>query len=200
MSGCDWCLINEKMKRYHDEEWGVPVHDDRKQFEFLMLEVMQCGLNWNMMLQKREVFQQCFEDFDFDRIANYTEADVKRILSTEGMIRSPRKVSAVIHNARCFLAVREKFGSFSKYLWAFSDNQMILYNGHESGIVPAKNGLSDKIAKDLKKRGFQFLGSVTVYAHLQSCGIINDHSEDCPRYRELIESYPTVRKRRFKEG
>ncbi len=174
MSGCSWCLINEKMKKYHDAEWGVPVHDDRKQFEFLMMEVMQCGLNWNMMLQKREVFRKCFDGFDFEKVATYTETDVERILNTEGMIRSERNINAVIHNAKCFQAVREEFGSFADYIWNYTDGKMVLYTGHEKGNVPAKNGLSDKIAKDLNKRGFKYLGSVTVYAHLQASGMVND--------------------------
>ena len=108
MDGCTWCLCNEKMKKYHDEEWGIPLHDDHRQFEFLMMEVMQCGLNWNMMIQKREIFRQCFDGFDYDRIAAYTEEDIERILSWEGMIKSRRKVEAVIHNARCFQKVREE--------------------------------------------------------------------------------------------
>ena len=108
MEGCTWCLCNEKMKKYHDEEWGVPLHDDHRQFEFLMMEVMQCGLNWNMMIQKREIFRRCFDGVDYDRIAAYTEADIERILTCEGMIKSRRKVEAVIHNARCFQKVREE--------------------------------------------------------------------------------------------
>ena len=198
MSGCSWCLMNEKMKLYHDTEWGVPVHDDRKQFEFLMMEVMQCGLNWNMMLQKREVFRKCFDGFDYDKVAGYTDSDIERIICTEGMIRSERKIKAVIHNARCFQAVREEFGSFSDYIWNYTDGKMVLYTGHEKGSVPAKNGLSDKIANDLKKRGFKYLGSVTVYAHLQASGMINDHSEECEQYRKLIAKYPTATKRRYK--
>ncbi|MBQ8666101.1 MAG: DNA-3-methyladenine glycosylase I [Lachnospiraceae bacterium] len=200
MSGCSWCLINEKMKKYYDKEWGVPVHDDQKQFEFLMMEVMQCGLNWNMMLQKREVFRKCFDGFDYDKVAAYTDEDVERIVNTDGMIRSPRKVKAVIHNARCFQAVREEFGSFSEYIWGYTDGKMILYAGHEKGSIPAKNGLSDKISKDLKKRGFKYLGSVTVYAHLQASGMVNDHSEECKQYKKLISKYPTITKRRYKEG
>lgn len=200
MSGCSWCLMNEKMKLYHDTEWGVPVHDDRKQFEFLMMEVMQCGLNWNMMLQKREVFRKCFDGFDYDKVAEYTDSDIERIICTEGMIRSERKIKAVIHNARCFQAVREEFGSFSDYIWNYTDGKMVLYTGHEKGSVPAKNGLSDKIANDLKKRGFKYLGSVTVYAHLQASGMINDHGEECEQYRKLIAKYPTATKRRYKES
>ena len=195
MERCGWCLINEKMTRYHDEEWGVPLYDDQKQFEFLMMEVMQCGLNWNMMVQKREIFRACFDEFDYDKVAAYGEADVERILDFEGMIKSRRKIEAVIHNAQCFQTVREEFGSFSEYLWRYSKGKSILYAGHQKGRQPAKNALSDEISRDLKRRGFKYLGSVTVYSHLQACGIINDHLESCFRYRELVEQFPTVRKR-----
>lgn len=192
---CEWCLCNEKMTRYHDEEWGIPLHDDRKQFEFLMMEVMQCGLNWNMMIQKREIFRQCFEAFDYDKIAAYGEADVERILAWEGMIKSRRKIEAVIHNARCFQTIREEYGSFSQYIWAFSKGKTILYAGHQKGKIPPRNILSDEVSKDLKKRGFKYLGSVTVYSHLQACGVINDHLEGCFRYKDIVENYPVVRKR-----
>ena len=196
---CLWCLCNEKMIKYHDEEWGVPLYDDQKQFEFLMMEVMQCGLNWNMMVQKREIFRECFDGFDYRKVAEYTEADIRRILETEGMIRSERKIRAVIHNAQCFLKIREEFGTFSTWLWSFSKGKTIMYMGHQKGKIPAKNGLSDVVSKELKKRGFKYLGSVTVYSHLQACGIINDHVEECFRYRELIEDNHVVRRRRNQE-
>ncbi len=196
MERCAWCLCNEKMTRYHDEEWGVPLYDDKKQFEFLMMEAMQCGLNWNMMIQKRDIFRECFDGFDYQKVADYTEADVLRIMETKGMIRSQRKIEAVIHNARCFIKVREEFGSFSDYIWGFSKGRILLYIGHEKGMLPAKNGLSDLVSKDLKKRGFRYLGSVTVYSHLQACGIINDHEERCFRYREVITGHQTMRRQR----
>ncbi len=196
MERCPWCLGNEKMIRYHDEEWGVPVHDDRKQFEFLMMEVMQCGLNWNMMIQKREIFRGCFDNFDFDKVSAYEETDIDRIMNTEGMIRSRRKIEAVIHNARCFQKIRAEFGSFSKYIWGFTEGKTYLYMGHQKGNVPARNGLSDRISADLKKRGLKYMGSVTVYSHLQACGIINDHWDGCFRYQELISCTDVGRKRR----
>jgi DNA-3-methyladenine glycosylase I len=189
---CRWCLSNAAMTRYHDEEWGVPLRDDKKQFEFLMMEAMQCGLNWNMMIRKREIFRQCFDDFDFDAVAAYSEADIQRILETEGMIRSRRKIEAVIHNARCFQCVREQFGSFSDYLWGFSDGKIFRYDGHQAGGLPARNGFSDRVAADLRRRGFRYLGSVTVYSHLQACGIINDHEAACFRYGEILGRYPAV--------
>ncbi len=199
MDRCPWCTCNEKMIRYHDEEWGVPVYDDQKQFEFLMMEVMQCGLNWNMMIQKREIFRECFDRFDYNKVAEYQEAEIERILNTEGMIRSRRKIEAVIHNARCFQKIREEFGSFSDYIWGFTGGKTYLYTGHQKGEIPARNGLSDRISKDLKKRGLKYMGSITVYSHLQACGIINDHLETCGRYRELLAVTDAVKKRRDKE-
>ena len=199
MNRCPWCMCNDKMIRYHDEEWGVPLHDDQKQFEFLMMEVMQCGLNWNMMIQKREIFRQCFDNFDFDKVAGYGEEDIERILNTEGMIRSRRKAEAVIHNARCFQKIRDEFGSFSDYIWGFTEGKTYLYTGHQRGEMPARNGLSDRISADLKKRGLKYMGSITVYSHLQACGIINDHLETCFRYQELLDMTDAVRKRRDKE-
>lgn len=199
MSYCGWDSASELDRTYHDTEWGIPVHDDRKQFEYLMLEVMQCGLSWELMLRKREVFRQCFDNFDFDKIALYDEKDVERIMKTEHMIRSERKIRAVINNAICFQKIREEYGSFSRYLWAYSDNKTILYTGHDQGLIPVSNGLSDKISKDLKKRGFKYLGPITVYSHLQACGIINDHDAQCPCYRKIVEHYPVVQKRRYKE-
>ena len=199
MDRCPWCTCNEKMIRYHNEEWGVPVYDDQKQFEFLMMEVMQCGLNWNMMIQKREIFRECFDRFDYNKVAEYQEAEIERILNTEGMIRSRKKIEAVIHNARCFQKIREEFGSFSDYIWGFTGGKTYLYTGHQKGEIPARNGLSDRISKDLKKRGLKYMGSITVYSHLQACGIINDHLETCGRYRELLAVTDAVKKRRDKE-
>jgi DNA-3-methyladenine glycosylase I len=196
---CPWCDLTEKMMRYHDEEWGVPVHDDRKQFEFLMLEVMQCGLNWNMMIEKREIFRECFAGFDYDAVAAFGEADIERILTTPGMIKSRRKVEAVIHNAGLFQQMIAEYGSFDQYLWKYSGGKTILYMGHQNGHHPVKNGLSERISRDLKKRGFKYLGPVVLYSHLQACGVINDHTKECFRYQSIIENYPTVRKRRDNE-
>ena len=199
MSSCDWGFRFEAMKTYHDTEWGVPLHDDRKQFEFLMMEAMQCGLSWNLIIKKREIFRSCFDGFDYDKIAGYAETAVNRIMNTEGMIRSPRKIEAIINNARCFQQIRAEYGSFDKWLWKSSGGKTICYMGHEKGAVPVSNGLSDEIAKELKKRGFKYLGTVTVYSHLQACGIINDHDKDCPCYQRINEAHPTVRKRRDHE-
>lgn len=199
MSYCNWDTTSEMNIRYHDTEWGIPLHDDRGQFEFLMMEVMQCGLNWDLMIKKREIFRSCFDNFEYDLIAEYDEADIQRIMNTEGMIRSERKIRAIINNARCFQKIREKYGSFDKWLWSFSDNKTILYHKHNDGYIPVSNGLSDKISKELKKRGFKYLGTVTIYSHLQACGIINDHGKNCPCYKNIVENYPTVYKRRYLE-
>ena len=201
MGYCTWAGMNELNKVYHDTEWGIPVHEDRKMFEHLILECMQCGLSWDLMLKKRDVFRKCFDDFDFDRIAEYDDSDIDRIMNTEDMIRSPRKIAAVINNARCFRKVREEFGTFCDYLWAYSDGKTILYTGHNKDIakIPVSNGLSRRISKDLKKRGFKYVGEITIYSHLQACGIINDHDEECDCYKRINEQYPTVNKRRDKE-
>ena len=152
MSYCDWDTTDELCLRYHDEEWGVPLHDDRGQFEFLSLEVMQCGLNWTMMLHKREVFRACFAGFDFDAVAAFGPDDVERILETPGMIRSRRKVEAIVGNARCFQQVRAEFGSFDAYLWGMAGGATILYNKHADGWIPVSNGLSARVAADLRRR------------------------------------------------
>lgn len=183
---CAWCQINEPMVRYHDEEWGTPLHDDRKQFEFLLLEVMQCGLNWNMMIQKRAIFRQCFAEFDFNLVADFKEEDIARILEVPGMIRSRRKIEAIIHNARKFQEIIREFESFDRYLWGFTGGKTYVYKSHQTGEIPARNELSDQISQDLKKRGFKFMGSITVYSHLQACGIINDHRPECWRFKELV--------------
>lgn len=199
MGYCGWANTDPLDKVYHDTEWGIPVHDDRHMFEHLTLECMQCGLSWVLMLKKREIFRKCFDNFDYDRIADYNEADVERILNTEGMIRSPRKVNAIINNARCYQKVREEFGTFCDYIWSYSDGKTILYQGHDAGRIPVSNGLSARISKDLKKRGFKYVGPVTIYSHLQACGIINDHDKDCPCRKKILDGYPTVVRRRDEE-
>ncbi len=199
MGYCGWAGINEANQKYHDEEWGIPVHDDRRMFEHLTLECLQCGLSWDLMLKKREIFRACFDQFDYDKIAAYDDADAERIMNTKGMIRSPRKIKAVINNAQCYRKVREEFGSFCDYIWSYSEGRTILYEGHDTGGIPVSNGLSKKISQDLKKRGFQYVGPVTVYSHLQACGIINDHDGRCPCYRRIVNNYPTVNKPRDSE-
>lgn len=192
MSGiirCPWSEGNDLLRAYHDTEWGVPVHDDRIMFEHLFLEAMQCGLNWNMMLVKRAIFRECFADFDYEKIALFTQDDVQRIMETPGMIRSRPKILAEINNAQKFIDAAREFGSFSRYLWEYTGGKMRVYASNAVSM-PAKNDLSEAIAKDLKKRGFKYLGPVTIYSHLQACGIINDHARDCFRFDELCGAHP----------
>ena len=183
---CAWCCDNGIVQKYHDEEWGIPLHDDRKHFEYISMEVMQCGLNWTMMLKKREIFKQCFSDFDYVKIADYTEQNITEILGVEGMIKSRRKIEAIITNAKAYLKIIEEFGSFDQYIWSFSNHESLVYLKHHRGQGEVSNEISDKLSKDLKKRGFKYLGSITVFSHLQACGIINDHSPECYMYAKLI--------------
>lgn len=199
MNYCGWRSLSPLDRDYHDNEWGIPIHNDRTQFEYLTLEVMQAGLSWELMLKKREIFRACFDNFNFNKIAHYTDTDRQRIMNTPGMIRSVRKIDAVISNAQNFLEIIAKYGSFDRYLWAFSDNKTIVYPSHADDHVPVSNHLSQKISKDLKKRGFKYIGPVVMYSHLQACGIINDHDHDCPRYQYILDHYPTVMKRPYGE-
>ena len=199
MSYCNWEHTSFLNQKYHDNEWGVPVRDDRKQFEYLMMEVMQCGLSWDLMINKRDIFRKCFDNFNYDKIASYDDTDINRIMNTTGMIKSPRKINAIISNAKCFQQIRKEFGSFCNYIWAYSDNKTILYDKHNTGYIPVSNGLSDKISRDLKHRGFKYLGSITIYSHLQACGIINDHDENCPRFSYINKRTQTVHKKRLLE-
>ena len=187
---CGWCRDGDILEAYHDAEWGEPVHDDRKHFEFLLMESLQCGLNWLMMLKKRAVFAKCFADFDIARVAAFGEDDVSRVLAEPGMIRSAPKIRAVIGNARCFLRIAEEFGSFDRYLWGFTEGKMRVYPAHRLEGAPARNELSDAISKDLKRRGFKYMGSITVYSHLQACGMINDHDPACFRCEEIMRAQP----------
>lgn len=188
MERCRWCQDGGMMQKYHDEEWGTLLHDDNKHFEYLLMEAMQCGLSWSLMLKKRDIFRTCFDNFDFRLIARYDDVKIESIVNTEGMIRSRRKIEAVINNARCFLKVIEEWGSFDKYIWSFSDYHTMVYVKHQQGKWEASNELSDRMSKDMKKRGFKYLGSITLYSHLQSCGIINDHETSCYKYQELLDA------------
>ena len=160
---------------------------------------MQCGLSWSIVINKREIFRHCFDGFDYNKVATYNDTDIARIMNTEGMIKSPRKIAAVIHDAQCFQKIRAEYGSFSAYLWAYCGGKTILYDKHGEGYIPVSNGLSEKISNDLRRRGFKFLGPVVIYSHLQACGMINDHGSDCPRYQYIITHYPCMRKKRDNE-
>ena len=199
MSYYNWDHTSPENRHYHDTEWGVPVHDDIRQFEYLSLEVMQCGLSWDLMIRKRPIFRHCFAGFDYDKIATFTDKDITRILTTPGMIKSPRKIAAIIHNAQAFQTIRSEWGSFCAYLWGYTGGKSILYHHHADGYIPVTNALAIQIANDLKKRGFKFLGPIVMYSHLQACGIINDHDKNCPRFKYLTAHYPMVHRRRFLE-
>ena len=188
---CSW-PTTPLYQSYHDHEWGRPIHDDQRQFEHLCLESLQCGLSWLTILNKREVIRQCFNHFDVDAVALYTEIDIESIMSTEGMLKSRKKIEAVINNAKAFQRIQAEFGSFCEYIWAFTNHKTIIYKGHPEGDVPAKNELSTRISKDLKKRGFKFVGPVTIYSHLQASGLINDHGKDCPCFDEINRENPVV--------
>ena len=183
---CAWCRNNSLLRIYHDTEWGVPVHDDRLLFEHLAMEVMQCGLNWLLMLKKREAFRRALACFDPVELANFTEKDIEKALAEPGMIRSRRKVEALVADARAFLRLQEEFGAVHAWLWNFTGNRMLVYGSHRSRI-PASNVLSDHISMDLKARGFRYTGSITIYSLLQACGVVNDHEPDCPRFSEVMQ-------------
>lgn len=185
---CAWCCDGGLNQNYHDSEWGIPLHDDQKHFEYLMMEVMQCGLSWTLMLKKREIFRRCFAYFDYHTVAQFSDDDIEEILNTEGMIKSRRKVCAIIHNAQCFLRIIEDYGSFDHFIWSFTDNRTHVYLKHQRGEWETKNDLSDRVSAALKKRGFKYLGSITVFSHLQACGIINDHDPACWMYDKLIDN------------
>lgn len=182
---CEWCQDGGLLEHYHDTEWGIPCHSEKLLFEYLMLESMSCGLSWNLMLQKREIFHACFADFDYEKVAEFTEADINRAMEYPGMIRSRRKIEAIISNAKCFMQIQQEFGSFDKYLWDYPEGKTFIYQRHLDGEWLTKNDLSDKIAADLKKRGFKFLGSTLIYSYLQSVGIINDHEPECRMFEKI---------------
>ena len=176
---CGWCLSSDLYKNYHDEEWGVPVYDDQKLFEFLILETFQAGLSWITILNKRNNFRLAFDGFDYLKIAQYPEEKIQELLQDAGIIRNQLKIRAAVTNAVAFMKVQEEFGSFSKYIWEFTDGKPIDNKRQSLKEVPATSPLSDEISKDLKKRGFKFVGSTVVYAHMQATGMVDDHVEDC---------------------
>lgn len=186
MKRCKWTGDNPLLIEYHDKEWGVPLYDDKKQFEFLCLEVMQCGLSWMTVLKKRGALRAAFDGFDPDKVVAYDGSDIDRIMGVSGIIRSTKKIAAIINNAKCFIEIQNEFGSFSNYIWKFTDFKQVEYPSHINGIsIESKNELSDMISNDMKKRGFSFVGSITIYSHLQAVGIINDHCGYCFRYKQV---------------
>ena len=183
MKRCDWPK-NELAIAYHDKEWGVPLHDDKGLFEFLILEGAQAGLSWDTILRKRENYRKAFDGFDVKKVSRYTDKRVEKLLQNEGIIRNRLKVSAAVSNAKAFLKVQKEFGSFDKYIWSFIDGKPILNKWKTTSQVPATSAVSDTISKDMKSRDFKFVGSTIIYAHMQATGMVNDHLISCFRYKQ----------------
>ena len=182
---CPWPSDDPLMIQYHDTEWGVPLHDDRKLFEYMVLDGMQAGLNWSIILKKRENFRKAFHNFDPRRIAKYTEKDFRRLMGDAGIIRNNAKIRAAIENAKRFLEVQREFGSFDAYIWQFTGGKTIRNRCRKLEDIPATSPESDAMSKDLKARGFKFVGSTICYAFMQAAGMVNDHTVDCFRYKEV---------------
>ncbi|MHC9538642.1 MAG: DNA-3-methyladenine glycosylase I [Vulcanimicrobiota bacterium] len=185
MKRCPWPTTDELYIKYHDEEWGVPVHDDIRHFEFMVLEAAQAGLSWITILKRRENYRKAYRGFDPEIVASFTNNDTERLLQDAGIIRNRLKIKSSIENARHFLEVRKEFVSFDNYLWGFVDREPVINRWEDISQIPPKTELSDRISKDLKKRGFSFVGSTIVYAHLQAVGVVNDHITSCFRYKEV---------------
>ena len=179
---CPWCLGFDEYIQYHDEEWGVPVHDDRKHFEFLILEGAQAGLSWSMILKKREGYRKAFADFDPSKVARFTENKIQKLLLDPGIVRNQLKIRASVNNAKRFLEVQKEFGSFDKYIWGFVGGKPIVNKPKSTSQIKPTSKESDALSDDLKKRGFKFVGSTVIYAHMQACGLVNDHIVSCWRY------------------
>ncbi|NWF49963.1 MAG: DNA-3-methyladenine glycosylase I [Ignavibacteriaceae bacterium] len=189
MNRCSWCLGDDLYIDYHDKEWGVPVRNDKKLFEFLILEGMQAGLSWLTILRKRENFRIAFDNFDFNKVALYDNKKITSLLKNDGIIRNRLKIEAAVINAKAFIQIRKEFGTFAKYIWQFVNNTPLQNKFKALKEIPARTTLSDKISKDLKGRGFKFVGSTIIYAHMQATGMVNDHTVDCFRYRQLYSNY-----------
>ena len=181
---CSWAGDTEIYCKYHDEEWGVPVHDDRLLFEMLILEGAQAGLNWITILKKRENYKKAFDNFDVIKVSRYSEKKIEKLLQDPGIVRNKLKVRSAVSNAKAFLAVQKEFGSFDQYIWQFVDGQPIKNKWKDLSEVPATSKESDAMSKDLKKRGFKFVGSTICYAYMQAVGMVNDHTVDCFRYKK----------------
>lgn len=185
---CEWCVSgNDLYVDYHDNEWGVPVHDDQKQFEFLTLESAQAGLSWSTVLNKREGYRKAFADFDPVKVARFSDKKIAKLLENPAIIRNRLKVNAAVTNARAFLEVQEEFESFDAYLWQFVDGKPIQNKWKTMKQVPATSNESDALSKDLKRRGFKFVGSTIIYAHMQAVGMVNDHTTDCYRHKQCAK-------------
>lgn len=186
MRRCPWCERTDIERAYHDKEWGVPVFSDEKQFEFLVLESAQAGLSWLTVLRKRENYRRLYDGFDPEKVACYGEEKIRELMSDSGIIRNRKKIEASINNAARFLEIREEFGTFSSYLWGFTGRVPVTNRWEKLSEVPASTELSVTVSRDLKKRGFRFMGPIIVYAHLQATGVVNDHLVSCFRYQEIV--------------
>lgn len=184
LSRCPW-PVDDLYVAYHDTEWGVPLHDDRALFEFLVLEGAQAGLSWHLILKKRENYRAAFDHFDPEKVARYTAARINKLLSNPGIVRNRLKIASAVQNARAFLAVREQFGSFDRYVWQFVDGAPVINRWRSMKEVPARTARSDAMSRDLKQRGFRFVGSTICYAHMQATGMVNDHLASCFRHRQV---------------
>jgi DNA-3-methyladenine glycosylase I len=182
---CPWAEGHELLREYHDREWGLPLHDEGRHFEYLMLETMQAGLSWLTILKKREAFRSAFAGFAPERIARFGEEEIAACLQNPGIIRNRRKIEAAVKNARAFLDIRGEFGSFDRFLWSFTGGEPVIHTIESEDQMPAQDELSETVSAELKRRGFSFVGPVIVYAHLQAVGVINDHLTSCFRYREV---------------
>lgn len=187
MERCPWPGKDELYIKYHDEEWGVPVHDDQKHFEFLVLEGAQAGLSWLTILKRRENYRKAFDYFDPAKVAQFDETRVSALLANPGIIRNRKKIESAINNAQRFLEVQREFGSFDAYIWSFVDRKPIVNYWKTLSEIPTRTDLSDRISKDLKQRGFSFVGSTIIYAHMQAIGLVNDHLVSCFRHSQLID-------------
>jgi DNA-3-methyladenine glycosylase I len=182
---CDWSIVSDNMKKYHDEEWGVPVHDDGKLFEFIILDAFQAGLSWQIILNKRENFRRAFDDFDPEKIVQYDQGKIDILIKDEGIIRNKLKINSTVTNAKAFLEIQKEFGTFDKYIWSFVGGNTIVNSWEKMADVPTSTKESDAMSKDLKKRGFRFVGTTICYAFMQAAGMVNDHLISCFRYGEL---------------
>ena len=182
---CPWCLKFDEYIQYHDKEWGVPVHDDRVHFEFLLLEGAQAGLSWSMILKKRENYRKAFAGFDAAKVARFSAAKIEKLLQDPGIVRNRLKVNAAVNNAKRFMEVQKEFGSFDKYIWSFVNGRPIVNKWKSIKEVPPTTKESDLLSKDLIKRGFKFVGSTVIYSHMQACGLVNDHLVECWRYKRV---------------
>ncbi len=186
---CSWPKGDPLLIKYHDAEWGVPLHNDKNLFEFLILEGFQAGLSWLTILKKRENFRNAFDKFDFNKVARYDQGKINSLLQNSGIIRNKLKIESAITNAKAFIEVRKEFGTFNQYIWNFTGGKPIHNEFESDEEIPATTELSDLISKDLKTRGFKFVGSTIVYAHMQATGMVNDHIKSCFRYKEIIDKY-----------